>query len=205
MDGRGCISYTPPGSTPARTVNNVSYHYYDQPVWLQYDVRQILSQLFWNNSTYCTCTVWTLYFKNKSSVSKGRSFDPQPPPPLQVRHCTTVCKFLKVLRGSIPPDPSNLKIVLPEKKYAGNYMSNFRASSLKKFLNTPQNMKTIFKELFPSFLGLTSLYLVSTWIKSSSPSPKLSGCAPECEIEVFFNSPPPVKHAVCAPEPGVRF
>ena len=31
---------------PARTDNNVSYHYANQPVRLQYDVRQILSQLF---------------------------------------------------------------------------------------------------------------------------------------------------------------
>ena len=67
----GDASPKPPGSAPARTDNNVSYHYSKQPVWLQYDVRQILSQLFWNNSMYCTCTVWTLYFKNKGSVSKG--------------------------------------------------------------------------------------------------------------------------------------
>ena len=61
----------------ARTNNNVSYHYTNQPIWLQYDVGQILSQLFWNNSTYCTCIVWTLYFKNKGSVSKG-GFNPSP-------------------------------------------------------------------------------------------------------------------------------
>ena len=36
----------PPGFAPAHTDNNVSYHYSNQPVWLQYDVRQILSQLF---------------------------------------------------------------------------------------------------------------------------------------------------------------
>ena len=29
-----------------------------------------------HNSTYCTCTVWTLHFKNKSSVSKGWGVDP---------------------------------------------------------------------------------------------------------------------------------
>ena len=39
-------SPTPLGSAPARTDNNVSYHYSNQLVWLQYDVRQILSQLF---------------------------------------------------------------------------------------------------------------------------------------------------------------
>ena len=40
-----------PGSAPARTDNNVSYHYTNQPIWLQYDAGRILSQLFWNNST----------------------------------------------------------------------------------------------------------------------------------------------------------
>ena len=40
-----------PGSAPAHTDNNVFYHYSNQSVWLQYDVRQILSQLFSNNST----------------------------------------------------------------------------------------------------------------------------------------------------------
>ena len=32
-------------SLPARTDNNVSYHYTNQPIWLRYDVGQILSQL----------------------------------------------------------------------------------------------------------------------------------------------------------------
>ena len=36
----------PPGSALARTDSNISYHYSNQPIWLQYDVRQILSQLF---------------------------------------------------------------------------------------------------------------------------------------------------------------
>ena len=52
----GCIPH-PPGFAPACTDNNVSYHYSNQLVLLQYDVRQILSQLFCNNRTYCTCTV----------------------------------------------------------------------------------------------------------------------------------------------------
>ena len=39
-------SPSPPGSAPARTDSNVSYHYSNQPGWFQYDVRQILSQLF---------------------------------------------------------------------------------------------------------------------------------------------------------------
>ena len=34
----------PPGSAPAHTDSNVSYHYSYQPVWLLYDMRQILSQ-----------------------------------------------------------------------------------------------------------------------------------------------------------------
>ena len=38
----GCI---PPGSAHAHTDNNVSYHYTNQPIWLQHDMRQILSQL----------------------------------------------------------------------------------------------------------------------------------------------------------------
>ena len=65
---------------PARTDNNVSYHYTNQPIWLQYDGGQILSKLFWNNSTYCTCIVWTLHFKNKGLVSKGGGSAPQTPP-----------------------------------------------------------------------------------------------------------------------------
>ena len=68
--------HIPPGSVPARTDNDVSYHYTNQPIWLQYDVRQILSQLFCNNSTYCSCTVRTIHFKNKGLVSKGGGFDP---------------------------------------------------------------------------------------------------------------------------------
>ena len=36
----------PPGSAHARTDNNVSYHYTNQPIWLQYDAGRILSQLF---------------------------------------------------------------------------------------------------------------------------------------------------------------
>ena len=36
----------PPGSAPEFTDNNVSYHYTNQPIWLQYDAGQILSQLF---------------------------------------------------------------------------------------------------------------------------------------------------------------
>ena len=68
-----------------------------QPVWLQYDVRQILSQLFWNISAYCTCTstVWTLHFKNKSSVSKGGGFDPRTPP--WVRYCIAGLRLVEKL------------------------------------------------------------------------------------------------------------
>ena len=71
MAGGGCIPHIPPESAPACTDNNVSYHYTNQPIWLQYDAGQILSQLFWNNNTYCTCTIWTLHLKNKGSISKG--------------------------------------------------------------------------------------------------------------------------------------
>ena len=78
-----------PESDPACTDNNVSYHYSNQPIWLQYDVRQILLNLFQNNSTYCNCTVWTLHFKNKGSVSKGGRFPPPNPP--WVRHCLISC------------------------------------------------------------------------------------------------------------------
>ena len=46
----GCIPHIPPRSAPACTDNNVSYHYTNQPIWLQYDVGQILWKLFWNNS-----------------------------------------------------------------------------------------------------------------------------------------------------------
>ena len=98
-----CIPHIPPGSTPVCMDNNVSYHYTNwstsrfgfsflllspasllsyyytnQAIWLQHNVRQILSQLFWNNSTYCTGTVWTLRFKNKGLVLKGGSFNPHP-------------------------------------------------------------------------------------------------------------------------------
>ena len=41
-----CITHIPPGSVPARTDNNVFYHYTNQPIWFQHDVWQILSQLF---------------------------------------------------------------------------------------------------------------------------------------------------------------
>ena len=44
--GGGCIPHLSPGSAPARTNNNVSNHFANQPIWLQYDVRKILSQLF---------------------------------------------------------------------------------------------------------------------------------------------------------------
>ena len=71
----GCIPHThPPRFAPACTDNNAN-----QPIWLQYGVGSILSQLFWNNSAYCTCTVWTLHFKNKSSISKGGGSTPQTP------------------------------------------------------------------------------------------------------------------------------
>ena len=81
----GDVSPHLPGSAPARTNNNV---YSNQPVWLRYAVKQILSQLFWNNSTYCTCTVWTLHFKKKGSVSKGGGFRPRNPS--RVRHWTGI-------------------------------------------------------------------------------------------------------------------
>ena len=41
-----CIPHIPPGSAPARTDNNVCYHYTNQPIWFQNDVGQILSKLF---------------------------------------------------------------------------------------------------------------------------------------------------------------
>ena len=41
-----CIPHISPGFALARMDTNVSYHYANQPIWLQYDVRQILSQLF---------------------------------------------------------------------------------------------------------------------------------------------------------------
>ena len=60
-------------------------------------------------------------------------------------------------------------------------------------------MKAFFKELFISFLGLTSLYLgnIQPDSKFHPPPPKFSGSAPECEIKFFFRIPP-VKHAGCA-------
>ena len=42
----GCIPHISPGTAPARTDNNVSNHYANQPIRLKYDVMQILSQLF---------------------------------------------------------------------------------------------------------------------------------------------------------------
>ena len=47
------------------------------PISFQCDMRQIVSQLFGNNRRYCTCTVWTLHFKNKGLVSKQGGFNPQ--------------------------------------------------------------------------------------------------------------------------------
>ena len=83
----GCIPHIPPGSAPARTDNNVCYHYTNQPIWFQNDVGQILSKLFWNNITYCTCKVWTLHFKIKGLVSKGgvRPLNPPHGAPLRIR------------------------------------------------------------------------------------------------------------------------
>ena len=47
MAGGGDASLTShPESAPARFNNKVSYYYANQPIWLQYDAEQILSQLF---------------------------------------------------------------------------------------------------------------------------------------------------------------
>ena len=43
MAGGGLHPPHPAGPAPARTDNNVSYHYSNQSVWLWYDVRQIVT------------------------------------------------------------------------------------------------------------------------------------------------------------------
>ena len=40
------VGGSPPGSAPALTDYNVSYHYPNQPIWPQYDVGRIVSKLF---------------------------------------------------------------------------------------------------------------------------------------------------------------
>ena len=74
--GGNAFPTSPPESTPDRTDNNVAYHYTNQPIWLQYDVGQILSQLFKNNSTYCTYAVWTLHLKTRVLFQKGGGSTP---------------------------------------------------------------------------------------------------------------------------------
>ena len=75
---------------------------------------------------------------------------------------TTACKFPKIFRGSMPPDPPRASFILNmlQNDFAGkntrDNMSKFNAPSLKKILNAPQTRKP-----FTPFLGLTSLYLVN--------------------------------------------
>ena len=64
----------------------------------------------------------------------------------------------------------------------------------KKISEYAAYMKTFFKGLFTSFLGLT-LYLVN--IQSNSkfhlpPQSKFFGFSPECGIEFFYLEPPPL-------------
>ena len=78
------------------------------------------------------------------------------------------------------------EIILPEKQ-------RFKTSCVKNWCPLPEKnleyaagMKTFFKRLFTSFLGLTSLYLVNIQPNSKfHPPTKISGSIPECEIEFF--------------------
>ena len=74
---------------------------------------------------------------------------------------TTVYKFSKSFRGSMPPDPlkpilffTRFKIILPEKKNTLENMANLDAPSLKKLLEYVADMKTFSK----GFLRLLGAY-----------------------------------------------
>ena len=89
---RGDAFPHPPLDPPLPAPITSLFHYANQPVCFQYDVGQILSQLFWNDSTYCTCTVWKLHLKKKDLVLKEGGRTPTPTPLCAILRYTSASK-----------------------------------------------------------------------------------------------------------------
>ena len=109
---------------------------------------------------------------------------------------TTACKFSKIYWGSMSPDsiePFLFSICFKNRK------NSAEKTTLKDRLNLvppPWNskyaadMKTFFKELFTSFLGLTSLHLVNIQPNSKfHPPPKIFWIHPQVRDRGFFRTP----------------
>ena len=91
----GCIPHISPGSAPARIDSNVSYHYTNQPIWLQYDVRQICPNCFEITARTALAQFGYFTLKTKVRFHKGGGVDP-PTLPRSVCACVRRCDLLQI-------------------------------------------------------------------------------------------------------------
>ena len=75
-----CLKMAGGGMHPvARTDNNVSYNYANQPIWLQYDVGQILTQLFYMTARTALAQFGQFTLKTRVRFQKEEFRPPLPP------------------------------------------------------------------------------------------------------------------------------
>ena len=93
----------PSGSAPGRTDNNVSYHYSNQPIWLQYDAEQILSSYFEITARTAFAQFGHFTLKIRVLFQKRRGRPPLGAPlgrPKAVTLSNETCQQQKIASGS---------------------------------------------------------------------------------------------------------